>query len=269
MFLADLHVHSTFSDGKMTIPEVVDFYGTRGFGAIAITDHICEDKTFLGNAAAYLNFTLTEATFPIYLEILKSEAERARQQYNMVVIPGFELSKNSWSNHRSAHILGLGINQFMSADGDVVELARTLRSQGALAIAAHPVSTRKFEPQTYHLWNRREELAQEFDAWEVASGPYLFDEVAKTKLPVIATSDLHHPKQIESWKSVFDCERSEGAILEAVRKQQLNIRFYQEEVSDATVLRMGLDPRFDLLDHGHHSHDLGHVALPSFAASSL
>lgn len=29
MLLTDLHVHSTFSDGKMTIAELVDFYGQR------------------------------------------------------------------------------------------------------------------------------------------------------------------------------------------------------------------------------------------------
>ncbi|NJM10303.1 MAG: PHP domain-containing protein, partial [Bdellovibrionaceae bacterium] len=39
MFLADLHVHSNFSDGHLSISELVDFYGQRGFGAIAVTDH--------------------------------------------------------------------------------------------------------------------------------------------------------------------------------------------------------------------------------------
>src|ERR1700735_3087782 len=94
--LADLHTHSTFSDGKMSIPELVDFYGKRGFGCVAVTDHICEDRTFLGVAANYLSFTLTPATFPTYLEILKSEAKRAWNKYEMLLIPGFELSKNSW-----------------------------------------------------------------------------------------------------------------------------------------------------------------------------
>jgi hypothetical protein len=267
MILADLHVHSTFSDGKMTIPEIVDFYGLRGFGCIAITDHICEHLTFLGNAANYLNCTLTEATFPLYIEILKSERERAWDRYKMVLIPGYELSKNSWSNQRSAHILGLGITDYLSADGDVVELARNIRAQGGIAVAAHPVSTRKLEPQTYHLWNRREELKQEFDAWEVASGPYLFDEVKESRLPVLATSDLHHPKQINAWKTVFECERHPEAILDAIRKQQLDIKFYREEIAE---------PSFSFLANESHSglgagalvyrsqpHDLGNLAVGS------
>src|SRR5580698_10136535 len=104
MFLADLHIQSSFSDGKLTIPELVNFYGRRGFGAIAVTDHLCESQTWLGKAAGYLRRTLTDATFPLYREILRSEAERAWRMYRMVVIPGYELTKNSVSNHRSAHV---------------------------------------------------------------------------------------------------------------------------------------------------------------------
>ena len=47
MFICDFHIHSQYSDGQLTIPEIVDLYGKEGFGAIAITDHICDDKSFL------------------------------------------------------------------------------------------------------------------------------------------------------------------------------------------------------------------------------
>jgi hypothetical protein len=232
MFLADLHTHSNCSDGSMSIPELVDFYGRRGFGAIAITDHVCENRGFFGKAAKYLDLTLTEATFPIYLEIVKSEAERAWRDYRMVVIPGIEISKNSLSNHRSAHLLGLGITEFVGADGDIVDIARAIRAQGALCVAAHPVSTRKIEKQTYHLWSRRDELAAEIDAWEVASGPHLFEEVLSSGLPLLATSDLHKGSQINAWKTVFRCERSPEAILQAIREQDVTFQFYLEERFD-------------------------------------
>jgi hypothetical protein len=228
-WLADLHIHSTFSDGSMSIPELVDFYGRRGFGAIAITDHICEHRSFLGRAARFLNFTLTRATFPLYMEIIRSEAKRAWSTYRMVVMPGVEVSKNSWSNHRSAHLLALGVSEFINADGDVAEIAWQMRKQDALVVAAHPVSTRKMEFQTYHLWSRRKELSEVIDAWEVASGPHLFDEVLRSGLPMLATSDLHKPSQISAWKTVFECERDPSAILDAIRRQQLSFQFYTEE----------------------------------------
>lgn len=234
MMLADFHVHSNFSDGKLTIPAVIDLYGQRGFGAIAITDHVGESQTVIGKAAGHLGLCLTRATFPLYLEILKSEAERAWRLYRMVVIPGVELSKNSISNHRSAHILALGIDRFLSADGDVAEIAKTIRDLGAVSIAAHPVDSGKFEKQTYHLWNRRGELAQAFDAWEVASGDRLFHEVLESSLPKIASSDLHIARHMTSWKTVLDCERHPEAVLEAIRKQEVNFRFYRDTTHDTT-----------------------------------
>jgi predicted metal-dependent phosphoesterase TrpH len=257
MILADFHMHSTFSDGKLTIPELVDLFGKRGFGAIGITDHLCESESVIGKAARYLERTLTAATFPLYLEILKSEAERAWEQYRMVVIPGVELTKNTVTNQRSAHILGLGISKWLTANGDPVELARSIRKQGALAIAAHPVHTRKREKQTYYLWDRRRELAQELDAWEVASGPYLFDEVMQSGLPMIASSDMHRPEQMTSWKTVLDCERHPQAILEAIRKQELKFMFYNEE-------RIRNDDVRNLIDVSHlgaraRANDLGRL----------
>jgi predicted metal-dependent phosphoesterase TrpH len=228
MFLADLHVHSKFSDGSLTIPELIDFYGERGFGAIAVTDHLCEKNTLLGIAARYLDVTLNEKSFPRYMETIEKEAQRAWRKYRMVVIPGFELTKNSLRNHRSAHILGLGVKEFVTADKDAVDLARAIRAQNALAIAAHPVATGKAEIQTLHLWNRREELKHEFDAWEVASGTQIFNEVLRSGLPMLATSDFHTPKNINGWKTKFYCERDPEAILQAIRKQDINFQFYKE-----------------------------------------
>lgn len=231
--LADFHIHSTFSDGKHSIPEIVDYYGQRDFDAIAVTDHLCENSTFLGKAAHYLDRTLTESTLPLYLEILRSEAQRAWREYRMIVIPGFEITQNTVDNHRSAHILALGVDQYVSADGDVADIARKLRETGALVVAAHPVSTRKTEKQTYHLWNRREELAPLFDAWEVASGPHLFRDVFESGLPMLANSDLHRFSQMSSWKTVVESERHPLAVLEAIRKQRLSFYFYRDRVAGA------------------------------------
>jgi len=228
MFITDFHIHSSFSDGKHSIPEIVDFYGRRGFGAIAITDHLCETATFLGIGASYLNRTLTPENFPLYLETLRNEAERAQKMYGMKVIPGFEITKNYLSNHRSAHILALNVTEFVSADDSIEVILKKIRAQGALSIAAHPVSTQRMEKQTFHLWKKREELSLLVDAWEVASGPVLFQEVKESGLPMIANSDLHRFSQMSSWKTCFEGERNVEAILEKIKKQKLSFQFYQE-----------------------------------------
>ncbi len=230
--LCDFHVHSTFSDGRLSIRQLVDLYGKRGFGAIAITDHLCEEHTFLGKTAHLFDRTLTRKTFPVYLETLAQEAERAWELYRMRLIPGFELTKNALLNHRSSHIVVLGVTEFMSADQDIWSLLQQVRDKGGLSIAAHPVHTGDFEPQTYFLWSRRRELAQAFDAWEVASGPRWFNEVADSGLPLIANSDLHHPRQIQAWKTRLSCERHPDAIFRAIRNQEVEFLDYTETRSE-------------------------------------
>lgn len=231
MFLADFHLHTNMSDGKIPMADLVDLFGQRGFGAIAITDHLCEQVSFLGRASRYLNLSLSTERFPRYMELIREHAERAWREYRMVVLPGFEITKNSLNNHRSAHVLAIGTEAFVNPNQDIPELCRDIRAQGGLAIAAHPVSTRKLEKQTYHLWDRREELRDAFDAWEVASGPYLFDEVLHSGLPMIANSDMHLPRHMTSWKTLLDCERHPEAILDAIRQQQLRFHFYRDAMA--------------------------------------
>ena len=265
MILSDFHIHSNFSDGKHSIPEIVDFYGSRGFGAIAITDHLCETHTFLGQAATYLERTLTPATFPLYMEILKTEKQRAWDQYRMVVIAGVEITKNFLSNHRSAHVLGLGITDYVSANGPIEDILKSIRNQGALTIAAHPVSTGKIEKQTLHLWSRKEELAPLFDAWEVGSGKNFFEEVATSGLPMLASTDLHRFSQMSGWKSHVHTELHPEAILDAIRKQKVSFQYYQEDYGTVPFPKPAPAPLPYGLDLFPHSYGNRHMDVASTA----
>lgn len=213
----------------MSISEIIDFYGEREFGAIAITDHLCEERSALGKAASYLGRTLTRDSFERYQEEINRERDRAWQRYQMLVIPGFEVTKNSLINHRAAHIVALGVTDWISADQDVTDIARSIRDLGGLAIAAHPLSPDRKQNRPYYLWDRREELRDEFDAWEVTYHSYLLTEVMNSDLPKIASSDLHKPHQINSWKTVLACPRTQDAVLQSIRAQNSSVQFYSEE----------------------------------------
>lgn len=232
MLLSDFHIHSTFSDGKLTIPEIVDLYGKQNFGAIAITDHLCEEKTWLGKAAAYLGRTLTPASFHLYIKILQSEAERAWSQYRMVLLPGFEITKNTILNHRSAHILAIGVTDWISADLGIVETCRKIREKGGLSIAAHPLAPNHLSKHPYWLWDNREELAPEIDAWEITNNRVLLKDVLATRLPKIANSDFHRLEHFSSWKTLIHAEAKQEAILEAVRRQNIEFRYVQSRIHE-------------------------------------
>ncbi|MBY0315376.1 MAG: PHP domain-containing protein [Bdellovibrionales bacterium] len=224
--MADFHLHSTYSDGVLSIRELVDLMGKTGHGAIAITDHLCEYKTFLGKSAHLLSKSLGKDNFQDYLDEIAYEKERAWNVYRMVVIPGVEITKNSFSHKNSAHILALDIREYINPDLNILDVIHSIKAQGGLAIAAHPVYTGEIESQTYRLWDHREELADHIDAWEVASGKKLFNEVLMSGLPIIANSDLHKPSQVESWKTHVHGDREVGSIKRAIRQQDFTLKYF-------------------------------------------
>src|SRR5262245_49266522 len=97
--LCDFHVHTTWSDGRMSIREVIDRYGeTRRFDVIAITDHILMKRDLLARAGKLASlgrreFSVTQARFGDYLEEIELEARRARRLYDLLVIPGAEVTQ--------------------------------------------------------------------------------------------------------------------------------------------------------------------------------
>jgi hypothetical protein len=54
--VCELHAHTRWSDGSLTLPELVDLYGDAGFDVLCITDHVVagEEHVHAGNHAAYL-----------------------------------------------------------------------------------------------------------------------------------------------------------------------------------------------------------------------
>lgn len=226
MFIADFHLHSNLSDGILPIKSLVDLMGKSGVGAIAITDHLCEKKTLLGQSARWLAKSLTEKNFSYYIDEIYKQAERAQLQYGMLVLPGVEITKNSFSHKNSAHILAIGISKFIDPDLSLIETLHAIHEQGAIAIAAHPVDTGKKEFQTELLWSQRDELSPYIDAWEVASGKSLFTAVQNSSLNKIASSDLHHPQQLESWKTVFKCAKNFLDIKSAIKTKNVEFTYF-------------------------------------------
>src|SRR5688572_7893242 len=104
--LCDFHVHTQWSDGKLSVAEVVDLYGSTGkFDVIAITDHILMKKDMLARAGRLATlgrraFGVPEADFEAYLEDIAAQARRAWTTYGMLVVPGAEITQNRLSDAR-------------------------------------------------------------------------------------------------------------------------------------------------------------------------
>ena len=83
MVKADLHLHSTWSDGSMSIPALIRFAAALGLEALSVTDH----DTMAGQEEAL---------------------EEGRRQ-GVRVIPGVEISAFNPETGRKAHILGFQV----------------------------------------------------------------------------------------------------------------------------------------------------------------
>ncbi|MCK4384774.1 MAG: phosphotransferase, partial [candidate division Zixibacteria bacterium] len=87
--LCDFHIHTNMSDGSLPIDDVVGMYGSKGFDAISITDHILDTHTLKEREKRREPIeAIKEEKFKEYLNILWKQAKRAWKEYNMLVIPG-------------------------------------------------------------------------------------------------------------------------------------------------------------------------------------
>ncbi len=230
MLLCDFHIHTNYSDGKLTVPEVVDFYGRLGFDAICITDHLADPRRLIGKIARLSKMTVGENQLDEYFEVIERERVRAWRKYQMIVMAGIEFNKDGYTQKTSAHLLGIGLKSPIHSALDLPETIAQIHAQGGLAVASHPhIMKSEWGKNTLYLWENHEKFAPLIDAWEIANRNNIFDCVGMKRLPFLANSDFHKPKHIYSWKTLLYCEKTEEAIKECIRKNEhVSITLYRD-----------------------------------------
>lgn len=216
MLLADFHIHTTWSDGKLSIPQVIDLFGRSGHDVIAITDHVVNGDTVIGKVTHRFGLTVTPQNFRAYRDEIERERRRAWDEYQMIVLPGFELTQNTVTRKGSAHVLALGVDEFISADGTVEEMLERAQLLSRIVVACHPHEQSDWYANTFYLWNRRSEVAELVDLWEVACRFDLFPPVARARFPFIGNSDFHREEHLYAWKTLLPCEKREEAVFHAL-----------------------------------------------------
>ena len=224
--LCDFHVHTTWSDGRLSIREVVDLYGRTGrFDVIAVTDHILMKRDFLARATKLMSLgrrrlSVTEPWFPEYLAEIETEAKRAKKLYGMLVIAGAEITQNHLRSRKNAHIVALNLREYISADQPAEDILREIRRQGALSIACHPHdrTTRRIEIGTSYLWDHRKRLMDLVDVWEAANRDDLFSVTSLRHMPYVANSDFHKLGHLYSWKTLVRCDKEWPTIARTLRE---------------------------------------------------
>jgi UDP-N-acetylglucosamine:LPS N-acetylglucosamine transferase len=259
LLLCDLHTHTTWSDGKLTVPEMVDFYGQRGFDALCITDHLCDPKRLLGKLVNLTGLVIPPGETEAYFAEVEREKRRAWAKYDLLLMTGIEFNKDGYTPRTSTHLLGVDLKQPIDASLDLKQLIAEIHAQGGLAIASHPHETKSaWGKDTLYLWDHVDEYSPLLDAWEVANRDDIFNPIGLKKLPFIASSDFHKPKHIHSWKTLLYCEKDAEAIKHCIRvNRDVSITLYRDH-------RFGLDERqlkLASLENGTEFADFEHESV--------
>jgi predicted metal-dependent phosphoesterase TrpH len=220
MLLADFHIHTTWSDGALPMHDVVDLFGNSGHDVIAITDHVVNGDSIIGKITHGMKLSVTAENFLRYREELEREKKRAWDRYGMIVLAGFELTQNAVTRRNSAHVLALGIDEYISADGTVEEMLERAQRKSRIVVACHPNEQSDWFANTFYIWNRRNELAELVDLWEIACRWDLFPQVARAKFKYIGNSDFHKPEHLYAWKTLLPCAKNEAEIWRALEHGQ-------------------------------------------------
>ncbi len=219
--LAELHAHTRWSDGDLTLPTLVDLYGGRGFDVLCITDHVTRsDDPWLEPADPARG--VTAETFPTYLAEIQSEARRARERFGLLVVPGLELSWNDVDLDRAAHAVAVGTTRFVSLDEGFERALETASAAGAAIIAAHPFDDEPCEsPERRTRRFACDPMLRTFaHRFELFNRETLFGWVARSGLPVVASGDFHRPEHLEGWKTMIPCAKDEASILTHLRSRR-------------------------------------------------
>ncbi len=229
--LADLHIHSTFSDGLLPIEEIVEIYGKSGFDIIAITDHLFDTESQRSLELHEEGKSVTN--IKAYFDKIEEVVRWAKKDYDLLVLPGLEICNLP----RDYHILGLDLKEPVDPNQDAETVIKAIHRQGGLAIASHPHlklsyflkgDNESIQRHPLHLWKHRVRYVNKIDAWEIANRGDLFGIVSLEGLPYVANSDFHERSHLTSWKSLIFSEKEKEGVKKAIITKKVAIFFLNE-----------------------------------------
>lgn len=218
--LCELHAHTRWSDGALTLPEVIDLYGTNGFDVLAVTDHVLRrDSPWLPPDG--LSYGVHAGNHADYLAEIRAQAERARRDYDLLVLPGLELTYDDLDPLEAAHAVAVGIGELVGLEDGLDAALACAREAGAAVVAAHPYALAVGDPPparpTQRFSRDWRELRQIVDRWELFNRRELFAWVAENGLPAVASGDFHEPGHLFGWKTMLPCAKREDSVVEYLR----------------------------------------------------
>ncbi len=202
---ADVHMHTTWSDGTLSVDELVDACAARGYSWMAITDH-----------SKYMKFVngLTEER----LRKQRVEIEAARQKHpemtilcgvEMDILPDGSLDYDDAFLQEMDYVIASIHSKFDQTEDEIMQRLENACRNPYVSLIAHPTGRIIGRREGYAVnIDRLVELAAETGtALELNANPGRFDltasSLAKAKaagVKLMINTDTHRPEMLEDMK---------------------------------------------------------------------
>lgn len=202
---ADVHMHTTWSDGTLSVEELVDACAARGYSWMAITDH-----------SKYMKFVngLTEER----LRKQRVEIEAARQKHpemtilcgvEMDILPDGSLDYDDTFLQEMDYVIASIHSKFDQTEEEIMQRLENACRNPYVSLIAHPTGRIIGRREGYAVnIDRLVEMAAETGtALELNANPARFDltaaSLAKAKaagVKIMINTDTHRPEMLEDMK---------------------------------------------------------------------
>lgn len=230
MLKGALHIHSRYSDGEFTLPELRELFLAENCSFVGMTDH-----------AEYFD----SDSIARYIRECESLSDA-----RFCMLPGLE-----YRCERNMHILGYHATKLTQAT-DPQEIIRHIESQGALSVIAHPKSD-FFEwiedfsilPRGIETWNSK------YDGqYAPRSGTFALLQRLRHRAPLMNAFygiDLHWRKQFRRFFLILDCDSNDSnAIMSALSQGRYTAHKGSLELPSSGILPDSLLSEFNRI-HAH------------------
>jgi predicted metal-dependent phosphoesterase TrpH len=183
--LCELHAHSAWSDGDLTLTDLVDLYGRNGFDVLCVTDHVTYDDDEPLNAAHAVAVGLR--TFVEMDDGFERALTHARSAGAALIAAHPYDVDSSFGQRRRAE-----------PDGALGATRGAVRATARWAAGGHA-------------------LADLVDRYELVNRRDVFPWVAEAGLPGVASGDFHRLEHLNTWKTLLPCARTERDVVDYLR----------------------------------------------------
>jgi hypothetical protein len=160
-----------------------------------VTDHVVRgDDPWRPPDAVPLG--LRRETFADYLAEIAAQAERACHEYDLLLVPGLELTYNDLDPLAAAHAVAVGCRRFVGVDDGIETALRAASEAGAALVAAHPY---RGEPGAASPARATQRFARD---WEVLA-------------PLVDRWELFNRNY--GWKTLLPCAKDERDVVGYLR----------------------------------------------------